>query len=224
VRLALNLAVDKKGLINALWKGRGAETPFSYWYFPIHKGYSADWKIPPHDPARARKLLAEAGYANGFEIRVNPMVMVYALDGPDVMEAVALEWEKVGVKVRRTPESISSFIAKNRARKTNKTAWVYGSPPADEPVLAWTRAIYSKGIFNILCEGPYDESVDAISREIDVDKRARLSHDLGQKLYDNHHGVMLGMKTTAWAVSKKVGGWQTLAYVPMENNYEYVSP
>ncbi len=34
---------------------------------------------------------------------------------------------------------------------------------------------------------------------------------------------MLGMKSTTWAVSKRVGGWQTLRYVPLENNYEYVS-
>ena len=35
---------------------------------------------------------------------------------------------------------------------------------------------------------------------------------------------MLGMKSITWAMTKKVGGWQTLAYVPMETNYEYVSP
>ena len=94
VRLAMNLAVNKKAIISALWKGRGAETPFSYFYNPFHKGYSTDWKIPPYDPARARKLLAEAGHPAGFEVRVNPMVMVYALDGPDVMEAVALDWRR----------------------------------------------------------------------------------------------------------------------------------
>jgi len=41
--------------------------------------------------------------------------------------------------------------------------------------------------------------------------------------YDGYHGVMLGMKSITWAMSKKVGGWQTLAYVPAETNYEYVS-
>ena len=46
---------------------------------------------------------------------------------------------------------------------------------------------------------------------------------MGQKLYDQHHGVMLGMKTITWAVSKKVSGWQTLVSVPLENNYEYLS-
>ncbi len=34
---------------------------------------------------------------------------------------------------------------------------------------------------------------------------------------------MIGMKSTTWAISKKLGGWQTLAYTPMETNYEYVS-
>ena len=223
VRLAMNLAVNKKAIVSALWKGTGAETPFSYFYYPFHKGYSLNWKIPPYDPAQARKLLAEAGHAGGFEIRVNPMVMVYALDGPDVMEAVALDWEKVGIKVKRVPEAISSFIGKTRSRKTNKTFSVYGSPPWDEPVIGWQRCFHAKGAFNLLLDGVYDEDIDTVAREFDAEKRAKLTHDLGQKLYDGYHGVMLGMKSTTWAVSKKVGSWQSLAYTPMETNYEYVS-
>jgi peptide/nickel transport system substrate-binding protein len=224
VRLALNLAVNKKAIINALWKGKGSETPFSYYYYPFHKGYSADWKIPPYDPERAKRLLAEAGYAGGFEMRVNPTVMVYALDGPDVMEAVALDWEKIGIKPKRFPEMISTFGPKSRNRKTNKTHWVYGSPPFDEPILAWSRVLHSKGAFNLLCDGPYDEDIETAMREFDTDKRVRLTQALGQKLYDNYHGVMLGMKSITWATSRQVGSWQSLAYVPLETNYEYVSP
>jgi peptide/nickel transport system substrate-binding protein len=223
VRLAMNLAVNKKAIIQELWKGTGAETPFSYFYYPFNKGYSTDWKIPAHDPERAKRLLAEAGHAGGFEIRVNPMVMVFALDGPDVMEAVALDWEKVGIKVKRVPEAISSFLTKTRARKTAKTFSVYGSPPWDEPVVGWQRCFHSKGAFNLLLDGAYDEDIDAAAREFDAERRAKMTRDLGQKLYDGYHGVMLGMKATTWAVSKKVGGWQTLAYTPMETNYEYVS-
>jgi len=223
VRLALNLAVNKKTIISALWKGMGSDAPFMYWYYPFHKGFSRDWKVPPHDPERAKKLLAEAGHAGGFEVRMNPLVMTYALDGPDMVEAVALDWEKIGIKVRRVPEAFSNFLPKNRARKTNKTHWVYGSPPFDEPVLGWQRCIHSKGAFNLLCDGPYDEDVDTISRELDGEKRARMTHALGQKLYDDSRGVMLGMRSLTWAVSKKVTSWQTLVSVPLENNYEYVS-
>ena len=223
VRLALNLAVNKKTIVNALWKGMGSEAPFMYWYYPFHKGFSKEWKVPPYDPERAKKLLAEAGHAGGFEVRVNPLVMTYALDGPDMVEAVSLDWEKIGIKVRRVPEAFSNFLPKNRARKTNKTHWVYGSPPFDEPVLAWQRAIYSKGPFNLLADGPYDEDVDTTSRELDVEKRARLTQALAQKLYDEYRGVMLGMRSLTWAVTKKVHSWPTLVYVPLENNYEYVS-
>lgn len=72
-------------------------------------------------------------------------------------------------------------------------------------------------------DGIYDEEIDAVAREFDPEKRAKLTHDLGQKMYNGYHGVMLGMKSTTWAVSKKVGDWQTLAYTPMETNHEYVS-
>jgi peptide/nickel transport system substrate-binding protein len=223
VRLALNLAVNKKAIISGLWKGTGAESPFSYWYYPFNKGFSTNWKIPPYDPAQARKLLAEAGHGGGFEVRVNPMVMTYALDGPDVMEAVALDWEKIGIKVRRVPEAFSTFLPKIRSRKTARTHWVYGSPPFDEPALGWQRTIHTKGAFYLLADGPYDEDVDTILKELDTEKRARMTHALGQKLYDAHHGVMLGTKSTTWALTKRVTAWQTVVYVPLENNYEYVS-
>src|SRR5262245_8548007 len=183
VRLALNLAVDKKAIINGLWKGRGVDTPYSYYYYPFHKGYSTDWKVPPYDLARAKKLLAEAGQSGGFEVRVNPYVQLVAQDGPDVMEAVALDWEKLGLKVKRVPEATSTFGPKGRLRKTGKTFSVYGSPPFDEPVAAWERVAHAKAAFNLICDGVYDLEVEAAMKEMDADKRAKLSHDLGQKLW-----------------------------------------
>ena len=222
VRQALNLAVNKKAILSGLWKGKGSETPYSYYYYPFHKGYSAEWKVPPHDPERAKRLLAEAGVAGGFEVRVNPYVQLVAQDGPDVMEAVALDWEKLGIKVKRVPESTSSFGPKGRMRKTGKTFSVYGAPPFDEPVAGWERVIHSKGAFNLLLDGAYDQEIDAAVREMDTDKRAVVTRDIGQKLYDGYHGVMLGTKALTWAVSKKVGTWQTLAYTVAETNLEYI--
>jgi peptide/nickel transport system substrate-binding protein len=223
VRLALNLAVNKKAIYSGLWKGRGGDTPYSYYYYPFNKGYSTDWKVPPHDVERAKKLLAEAGQAGGFEVRVNPYVQLVAQDGPDVMEAVALDWEKLGIKVKRVPEAASSFGPKGRLRKTGKTFSVYGSPPYDEPVAGWERVIHGKGAFNLLLDGTFDEEIDAAVREFDAERRVKLTRDLGQKLYDGYHGVMLGMKSITWATTRKVNGWQTLAYTPAETNYEYVS-
>src|SRR5256885_11792247 len=63
--------------------------------------------------------------------------------------------------IRRPPRS-TLFPYPTLFRSTH---WVYGSPPFDEPVLGWQRCIHSKGAFNLLCDGPYDEDVDTISRE-----------------------------------------------------------
>jgi hypothetical protein len=43
------------------------------------------------------------------------------------------------------------------------------------------------------------------SRAAEAPRRRCRTHDLGQKMYSGYHGVMLGMKSTTWAVSKKVG-------------------
>ena len=216
--------MNKKAIIDGLWKSTGSDTPFSYFYYPFNAGYSPEWKIPPYDLQRAKQLLAEAGYGHGFEITVNPVVAAYAPDGPDVMEAVALDWEKLGIKVKRVPEDFGNFLPKVRSRKTGPTSWANGLPPFDEPVLAWQRGVWTKGAFGLLAEGPYDQEINAILAELDATKRAQLTHDLGQKLYDQYHGVMLGIRSTTWAISKRVGNWSTLVYVPLDNNYEYVTP
>jgi peptide/nickel transport system substrate-binding protein len=223
VRLALNLAVNKKAIMSGLWKGKGSETPYSYYYYPFHKGYRAEWKLPPYDLERAKRLLGEAGQTGGFEVKVNPYVQLVAQDGPDVMEAVALDWERLGLKVQRVPESTSSYGPKIRLRKTGKRFSVYGGPPFDEPVAAWERVLTAKGAFNLLLDGTYDKEIDATVRELDADRRGRLTSELGQKLYESYPGVMLGMKSITWAISRKVGSWQTLAYTVAETNYEYIT-
>jgi len=87
----------------------------------------------------------------------------------------------------------------------------------------WERVIHSKGAFNLLLDGAYDEDIDAAMRGFDPERRAKLTQALGQKLYDGYHGVMLGMKSVTWALSRRVKTWSTLAYVPAETNYELAS-
>ena len=83
--------------------------------------------------------------------------------------------------------------------------------------LAWQRAIWTKGAFSLIAERPeYDGMITTILAELDADKRATLQHAMAQKLYEQYHGVMLGMKSTTWAFSKKVGTWSTLLSVPLE--------
>jgi ABC-type transport system substrate-binding protein len=223
VRQALNLAVNKQAIIDGLWAGYGELAPYVLYYYPINKGFKQDWKVPAYDPARAKQLLAEAGVPNGFEIKVAGPKQVP--DAPDVMEAVALDWEKVGIKVKRTTEEWGTFLGKTRARKTGGTAFVNsGAGPLDAPSLVWQRAAWSKGAFYWIAESPeYDRRIETIFAEMDENKRDAMETELGQMLYDDARLIMLGVKPAVWAVSKKVGDWPTFTSTMFEYNLEYIT-
>ncbi len=108
VRQALNLAIDKVEIVQTLLHGKGkpaAVFPIS----PISIGYPADLKPYPHDPAKARKLLAEAGYPNGFSIKLFALPTAGFTQYRQLAEIVAGYWEVIGVKTSIVPTDIGAF-------------------------------------------------------------------------------------------------------------------
>src|SRR5499426_1942649 len=103
VRLALNLAVDKQAIMQRMLGGLG--TVLGSWLaYPNDPWNTEALKKPyPYDPGKARALLAEAGYPNGFDVTMNLTAWPGRGFLPDVGEAVATYWEKVGVKAKRRP-------------------------------------------------------------------------------------------------------------------------
>ncbi len=91
VRQALNLAVDKRAIITQILRGFGA--PLTQPLTPAMFGYHQDLKGWGYDPARAKSLLREAGFPNGFETEMG---------GPapfkDIIEAVGGYLAEVGVR------------------------------------------------------------------------------------------------------------------------------
>lgn len=98
VRRALNYAVDKDAIIRAVYGEAGvpAKNPLP----PTMWSYNDEIDPYPYDPERARELLAEAGYANGFEtdIWAMPVARPYNPDGRTVAEIIQAQWAEVGVQ------------------------------------------------------------------------------------------------------------------------------
>ena len=94
VRQAILMAIDRKGLLDVVWNGQGTligsmVPPTDPWYTDL----SHTW---PHDPVRARKLLADAGYGNGLTLRLRTAALPYATAASRV---VASELAQVGINV-----------------------------------------------------------------------------------------------------------------------------
>ena len=97
VRLALNLAIDRQKLSDNLFKGFAK--PISQAAAPTDFGYNHKIAPYPYDPERAKKLLAEAGYPNGFTVDVQSSTG-YIIGDALVVEAVVEMLKKISVEAK----------------------------------------------------------------------------------------------------------------------------
>lgn len=107
VRQALNHALDRDAIARAVYGplGEGTSQPNT----PGSDGYAEDLADAySYDPARAKSLLREAGYADGFELSLP--YPSYQGDNAKVMQAVADQLSNIGVKVRLRGAKTSSAI------------------------------------------------------------------------------------------------------------------
>jgi peptide/nickel transport system substrate-binding protein len=132
VRQAINYAIDKKTIVDRIFKGTAAvmDCPGIP---PAAFGYSK-LATYEYDPAKAKQLLAEAGYANGFEVQLMYGAGRFLMD-TEVVEAVQSYLAAVGVKVTITPLEWAAFQAMNAKpegeSKAQMTFVGFGLPTLD---------------------------------------------------------------------------------------------
>ena len=97
VRKAINMAIDKKAIIDAVYltTGVAAKNPIP----PTQWSYNDAIKDDPFDPAAAKKLLAEAGYPNGFatDLWAMPVQRPYNPNAKRIAELMQADLAKIGV-------------------------------------------------------------------------------------------------------------------------------
>jgi peptide/nickel transport system substrate-binding protein len=111
VRQALNYATDKDAMIQVVAYGAG--TPMKS-FMPMSTPLAVgDGPLYPYDVAKAKKLLAEAGYPNGFEVTC----MVLAGSADDAAKVATLQsmWADVGVKVKAEQLEAATRLARYAA-------------------------------------------------------------------------------------------------------------
>jgi peptide/nickel transport system substrate-binding protein len=106
VRLALNYAVDKETIARTLYAGFAQ--PLSQLSVPGDPSYNPDLKPVPYDPARARQLLAEAGYPNGFS--AGAIQFVARPLNTSVLQAVQSMHREVGVQWELQPVESGIYV------------------------------------------------------------------------------------------------------------------
>jgi peptide/nickel transport system substrate-binding protein len=125
VRQALAHALDVPALIKNLYAGMGK--PYSGGLADTDFGYNGAIKPYPYDPAKARALLAQAGYASGIDVAVyfgnGTMVNDKAL-----IEAIVDMWSKVGIRARIEMMEMGARQRMNNERAVPPNAFFLGNP------------------------------------------------------------------------------------------------
>src|SRR5439155_8282643 len=214
VRLALNLAVDKRAIFDRVLGGVGSPVGTVNAYPTDPWMPEALLKPIPYDPAKAKALLAEAGYPSGFDVTMNLTAWPGRGYLPDVGEAVATYWEKVGMKVKRRPVDRAVFAGDFRARSYPGVALAYAGPIiAPEPWELFYRISHSKAAVHLLIEHPkLDAFIDRLGAEPSVAIRTKIMREeLGPWLYEQMPSVSIGATHTIAGVGSKIGDWPVIS-------------
>ena len=178
VRRALNMAVNKQEIVSSYYQGN-AEL-FAYpmhpdyvgYYEPLDKMPQAAQELFVYDPAKAKQLLAEAGYPNGFSFAVQ--VCSCSPDHMELLPLVAAYLAKVGVKVEIQPLEYGAFLSK-MTTKTNSAGYFMRNGHTN-PTTSLRKSFVTKQTWNPsqYSDPEFDKRMDAVYLERDESKRQLL--------------------------------------------------
>ena len=197
VRQALNHAVDVDSIVKNVLKGHGRKVPVFQTEGTF--GYTEDVKTYPYDPAKAKAMLAEAGYPNGFETDLLVPVGRFFL-GKEVSEAIGGYLEKVGVKAKVKPLEWGAMVRIIRARHQPEVkpflyylARFFFILDGDQAYEGWFSSKSAFGSFK-------DPEVDQILAEgrstTDPQKRLAVYHRLNQVIKEKAPMIFLFQEGT----------------------------
>ena len=208
VRRAINMAIDKKALVAAVYQGAGevAVNPIP----PTMWSYNKAVKDYAYDPAAAKALLAKAGFPNGFETKLwaLPVQRPYNPNGQQAAELIQSDLAKIGIKTQIVKYEWAEYLKRAKAGESDIGMFGWTGDNGDpDNFLATLLGCSAVGGSNYAqwCDKEYDALVTQAKQTADVAQRT--------KLYEK-----------AQEVAKREAVWVTMAHSvvvqPMAKNVE----
>jgi peptide/nickel transport system substrate-binding protein len=208
VRQAFYQAIDIAGIQRTVM--RGASRPTALMIGPGINGWTEDQdKRMPYDVEAAKKLMAEAGYPQGFEVTMNCPNDRYVNDG-QVCQAVAANLARINVKINLAAETKGTYFPKILRRDTSfyMLGWTPTTYDAHNALASLMACPDDKGAgqFNLgaYCSPQVDGLTKQILSEIDKSKRNDLIKQAFKVHSDDIGHLPLHQQSLAWGLSKKV--------------------
>ena len=209
VREAIQAAIDLNAIKTQVLRGLGV--PTAVMFAPQVDGYPKDLDKPkPADRARAKKLLAEAGYPNGFEVTLDCPNNRYIAD-EKICVAIAGMLAQINVNVKVNAMPRAQYFPKIQNYDTSFYMLGWGVPTFDSQyaLQSLLRTVVPKtadGDYNLgkYSNAKVDEAIDKLKTEIDGKKRAALAREITAIHMGDVGHVPLHFQVIPWAMRSNV--------------------
>jgi peptide/nickel transport system substrate-binding protein len=208
VRMALSMAIDREAIRRNIM--RGLSIPAGIMVAPGVNGHSSEIDTPTKvDVEGAKKLLAEAGYPDGFEVRFNAPNNRYVND-EEIAQAIVAMWARIGVKTSLMAENMATFSQKfqNFDSSLYMLGWGVATYDAQYMIqsLVRTRTSGADGNFNFsrVSDPVVDRLTDAMKSETDINKRNAMIKEALLRIKDEVLLIPLHHQMRPWAMKANV--------------------
>ena len=202
IRQALSLAIDRKAMIDSLWHGK-AFTPNGHQLPEFGQMYDKDRKGYVFDRAKAKQLLAEAGY-KGQEGTIRFIPNYYSL-GTEAMQVVQQQWKEAGVNAKLV--ALENF-PKVRAEGLMTYAWsqTFRLPdPAGAVLILWGKESATQVQYKHWKTTPdFDKWADAVLTGATMQERAQAFPKLLDVFEDEMPVTLLYNALESYAMKKSI--------------------
>jgi peptide/nickel transport system substrate-binding protein len=210
VRQALDMAIDRKLVINNALGGQGALTG------PIPYGW-ADYGIAPDqlpfkfDLAAAKSLLAAAGFGSGFQVDCVTLPEGNATNFYQTIATVADSWKQIGVEVTLQPMELAAWLDKNN--KNDFDLIVSNRGFRGDPIDILMPAFHSGGADNQGYTNPQvDGWLDQSTQETDRTKRRDLYLQVQKQVMADAVWSFMWVPVESDAMQQYVKGYNHVAF------------
>lgn len=206
VRKALSMAINREAITSRIMEGLGQPTG-DFLPSPMF-GTRKDAKPEAYNADAAKKLLADAGYPNGFSITLGTPNNRYINDA-EVAQAVASQWTRIGVKTKVDATTATVFF-KNRDEfkySAYLAGWGAGTGEMSDPLRSLVATPIREKGFGGTNKGRYSNpQLDAIIEQalgtVDNAKREALLQQGSKMAMDDQALIPLHIEVTPWATRK----------------------
>jgi peptide/nickel transport system substrate-binding protein len=205
VRQALNYAVDKEAIANGLLAGKGKAatqgvTPVVYGYNKAVTGYQ-------YDPAKAKELLAAAGYEKGLTLAADITVGSFPSDNL-IYQAVKSDLAKVGVTLNYTTITFAQWLPQYNANSWKGDAFGLSWNSAPRGDASRPYAIFvCKPVGAFYCNADEDALVKKAATELNAAKRLAILKDIAVKVTASAPALYIVEQIDLYALGKGVHGF-----------------